>query len=143
MDSTEELIKEIQELKLQAFRNAKPVFDEQITRCVSAIIVDLNDGMIIYSTPPANEMFEYLNGGLDGKNITDLMPIRFRSSHKDHLKRYSDAPRPRQMGESQMSLFGVNKSGKEFKIEISLYPTEIINKKCVVATIIKMRNYEQ
>ena len=140
MDKTQKLIREVEELKVQAMRNAKPIFDEQITRCVSAIIVDMSDGSIIYSTRPANELFGYVNGGLDGMNITDLMPERFRGAHAGHLRNYSHAPRPRQMGESQMDLFGIDKSGNEFKIEISLYPTEIINRKCAVATIIKMRN---
>jgi len=140
MDTTQELIREVQELKVAAWRNAKPIFDEQITRCVSAIIVDMEDGMILYATQPANELFGYTNGGLDGKNITDLMPERFRVAHAGHLRNYRHAPRPRQMGESQMDLYGLSTSGEEFKIEISLYPTEIINKKCAVATIIKMRN---
>jgi protein-histidine pros-kinase len=67
------------------------------------------------------------------------MPERFRGTHGKHLKNYSHAPRPRQMGEAAMDLFGISALGAEFKIEISLYPTEIINKKCAVATIIKMR----
>lgn len=130
---------QIKELKVLAMRNAKPLFDEQITRCVSAIIVDLSDGNILYSTPPANSLFGYVNGGLDGKNITDLMPERFRERHGGHLANFAHAPKIRQMGESEMALFGLHTDGTEFKIEISLYPTEIINTRCAVATIIKMR----
>ena len=133
-------MREVAELKRQSFRNAKPIFDEQITRCVSAVIVDMEDGTILYATPPANDLFGYTNGGLDGKNITDLMPERFRKGHAGHLQNYRQSPRPRQMGEAQMDLYGLTTTGEEFKIEISLYPTEIINKKCAVATIIKMRN---
>jgi PAS domain S-box-containing protein len=139
MDTTQELIKQVEELKIAAWRNAKPIFDEQITRCVSAIIVDMLDGTILYSTQPANDLFGYTNGGLDGKNITDLMPERFRKAHGGHLQHFAHNPKPRQMGEAQMDLYGISAKGEEFKIEISLYPTEIINKKCAVATIIKMR----
>lgn len=138
--SSEELMNEISKLKVLAMKNAKPVFDEKITQCVAAIIVDLTDGTILYSTPPVNEMFGYFNGGLDSMNIIDLMPERFRGAHAGHLKHFAHNPRPRQMGESQMALFGQTKDGAEFKIEISLYPTEIINKQCAVATIIKMRS---
>jgi len=134
-----EIEKEIRELKVLAMRNAKPIFDEQITRCVSAIIVDLSDGTILYSTPPSNDLFGYVNGGLDGKNITDLMPERFRVKHKGHLAHFAHAPKIRQMGESEMALYGLHTDGSEFKIEISLYPTEIINTRCAVATILKMR----
>ena len=140
MDSTQELIQEVAELKRQSLRNAKPIFDEQITRCVRAIIVDLSDGMILYSTQPANQLFGHTNGGLDGMNITDLMPERFRAAHLNHLANFRAQPRQRQMGEAQMDLFGIDTAGNEFRIEISLYPTEVINKKCVVATIIKMRH---
>ena len=139
MDTTQELIREVAELKIQALRNAKPLFDEQITRCVSAIIVDMEDGAILYSTPPVNELFGYTNGGLDGKNIVTLMPERFRKAHGGHLTNFKHNPKVRQMGEASMGLFGIHTDGSEFKIEISLYPTEIINRKCVVATIIKMR----
>lgn len=138
--SSQELMDEIAKLKILAMKNAKPVFDEKITQCVAAIIVDLADGMILYSTPPVNEMFGYFNGGLDSKNITDLMPERFRAAHGGHLQHFAHNPKPRQMGESQMDLYGLSANGEEFKIEISLYPTEIINKRCAVATIIKMRN---
>lgn len=134
-----EIEKEIRELKVLAMRNAKPLFDEQITRCVSAIIVDLSDGTILYSTAPANALFGYVNGGLDGKNITDLMPERFRTKHGGHLAHFAHAPKIRQMGESEMALYGLHTDGTEFKIEISLYPTEIINTRCAVATILKMR----
>lgn len=137
--TTQELINELSELKRQSFRNAKPLFDEQITRCVRALIVDLSDGSILYATQPANELFGYINGGLDGKNIVDLMPERFRSAHVNHLANFRAHPRQRQMGESQMDLFGIDIEGNEFKIEISLYPTEVIGKKCVVATLLKMR----
>ena len=139
MASTQELIREVEELKRQSFRNAKPVFDEQITKCVRAIVVDLSDGTILYATQPANELFGYINGGLDGKNITDLMPARFREAHAKHLINFRQHPKQRQMGEAEMDLFGVDINGNEFKIEISLYPTEVIGKKCVVATLLKMR----
>lgn len=132
-------MEEIAKLKVLAMKNAKPVFDEKITQCVAAIIVDLADGTILYSTPPVNELFGYFNGGLDGKNITDLMPARFRAAHGNHLQHFAHNPKPRQMGEASMDLFGMSAKGEEFKIEISLYPTEIINKRCAVATILKMR----
>lgn len=136
----ENLEQQIAELKVLAMKNAKPVFDEKITQCVAALIVDLADGTIIYSTEPANRLFGYLNGGTDGKNILDLMPERFRIPHHKHLKNFRADPKQREMGEAQMSLFGLHKDGHEFKIEISLFPTEIINKQCAVATIIKMRH---
>src|SRR5579863_1874674 len=119
--SNEELMKEIAFLKVQSMKNAKPVFDEKITQFVAAIIVDLQDGTILYSTPPVNEMFGYINGGVEGRNITDLMPERYRSAHGGHLKHFAHNPKPRQMGESQMDLFGITKDNVEFKIEISLY----------------------
>jgi len=135
----DELLQQIKELKVLAMKNAKPLFDEQITRCVCAIIVDLSNGTILYSTQPVNVLFGYVNGGLDGKNIVDLMPERFRGRHGQHLATFAHNPKIRQMGESEMGLYGLHKDGSEFRLEISLYPTEIINTRCAVATIIKMR----
>ena len=135
-----DLMAQIAELKVLAMKNAKPLFDEQIARCVAAIVVDISDGVILHSTPPANQLFGYVNGELDGMSIKTLMPERFRSVHDSHRLNYSKNPKERAMGEAAMTLWGITKSGQEFKIEISLYPVEIIAKRCVVATIMKRRD---
>ena len=139
MDNTEELKKQISELKVLSMRNYKALFDEHIARCVAAIVVDLADGLILHSTPPANQLFEYVNGEIDGKNIQDLMPERFRKQNGKHLLAYSDAPKHRSMGEGQMNLYGITKNNREFPIEISLYPSEIVGKRVVIATLMGIR----
>lgn len=103
-------------------------------------MVDVSDGIILHSTPRANELFGYINGELDGKNIKDLMPVRFRSGHDKHLQYFKENPTSRPMGHASMTLVGLNKEGKEFPIEISLEPVNLIGKELAIATILKTRN---
>jgi PAS domain S-box-containing protein len=131
---------EMAALKVLAMRNAKPLFDEQIARFSPSIVVDVSDGVILHSTPRANELFGYINGELDGKNIKDLMPIRFRHGHDEHLKYFKGNPVARPMGHRSMTLVGLNKEGVEFPIEISLEPINLIGKELAIATILKTRN---
>lgn len=140
MDSTETLVQKMAELTVLAMRNAKPLFDEQIARFSPCIVVDVSDGIILHSTPRANELFGYINGELDGKNIKDLMPVRFRAGHDEHLKYFKANPKSRPMGHAAMTLVGLNKNGAEFSIEISLEPVNLIGKELAIATILKTRN---
>lgn len=131
---------EMAALKVLAMRNAKPLFDEQIARFSPSIVVDVSDGVILHSTPRANELFGYINGELDGKNIKNLMPVRFRSSHDKHLQYFKENPKARPMGHASMTLVGLHKEGNEFPIEISLEPINLIGKELAIATILKTRH---
>lgn len=140
MDSTEALVKEVSALKTLAMRNAKPLFDEQIARFSPSIVVDVADGTILHSTPRANELFGYINGSLDGKNIKDLMPERFRADHDKHLQYFKENPKSRPMGHASMQLVGLHKDAHEFNIEISLEPLDLLGKQLAIGTILKTRN---
>ena len=128
---------EIAQLKILAMQNARPLFDEKIAERSPSIIVDPIDGLILHSTKKANELFEHDN--LTGKNIRDLMPVRFREGHNDHLKYFRENPKSRPMGHLQMNLIGVSQSSAEFNVEIELEPVELIGRTLVIATIFRAR----
>lgn len=133
----DDLMKEIQSLKVMAMQNAKPLFDEKIAMLSPSIVVDTADGVIVHSTKRANELFGYEE--LGGKNITDLMPERFRATHGKHLMHFRESPNSRPMGHAQMKLVALSGQGHEFNVEIGLEPLELMGKKLAIATILKTR----
>lgn len=135
----DELQKMKTELAIMKAIAMKPLFDAHISVCVPAIIVDSDTGEIIYSTPPVNNLFGYAGDEMIGQRLEMLMPERFRETHSSHFQKFILHPVRRSMGERDMHLFGITKEGKEFGIEIGLHPTSIVDKKCIVATILPLR----
>lgn len=137
MATMDDIQKAILDFRTQAVKDSGDnIFATTILECVNALIVDMGDGLILFSTPGVNTLFGYLKGELDGKNIIDLMPDRFRGNHGDHLKKFSDNPTPRAMGESKMKLIGIKRNLDEFPIRIGLHPTMVGRKRVAVATIL-------
>lgn len=112
--------------------------NEAIGACVSCIVVELETGRIVGSTAPADRLFGYIEGELVGKSIHELVPLRLREQHGEHLKAYASEPQPRQMGGQAMQLIGVRRDGTEFPVEIGLYPRVVAGKRAAVATILDM-----
>jgi PAS domain S-box-containing protein len=135
--ATEDLIEEIRLLKVASLRNARSMFDAKIAMLSPSIIVDISDGSIVYATLKANEQFGYED--LFGKNIQELMPLRFRSAHDHHLASFAANPQSRAMGHAQMSLVALHANGEEFNVEIGLEPLDMLGRKMAIATILKTR----
>lgn len=135
-NSMEQIMAEIYKFKAQAIGLGENIFAITITDCVNALVVDMETGTILFSTPGVNNLFGYLKDELDGKNITDLMPVRFRDKHGAHLMKFSDTPTIRSMGERGMKIFGMRRDTTEFAIRIGLHPRVLAGKRCAIATII-------
>ena len=113
-----------------------------IASSVPAIIVSLVDAQILRSTPLADQLFGYIEGGLIGKCLHDLVPERLRDVHRQHFEKFSTDPQSRPMGTAPMRLVGLHKSGREFEVEIGLHPRSIAGVDCVVATILKRKGMD-
>lgn len=77
-------------------------------------------GHIIFANKQAEAMFGYANSALTEKPLNSLLPERFKTSHKSHLKHFFTQPTTRQMAATQSALYGLRKNGEEFPIDISL-----------------------
>jgi PAS domain S-box-containing protein len=84
------------------------------------VIVD-RDGLVQIINAQTERLFGYSREELIGKPVELLMPQRFHAQHVGHRDRYSESPRPREMGVG-LELSGRRKDGTEFPIEISLSP---------------------
>ena len=82
-------------------------------------IISIDDQSTIrYVNPAAGQMFGYEPAEMLDKNLTVLMPERFRQLHLTSFRRYL-ATGQRHMHWRAIELTGLHKSGREFPIEIS------------------------
>ena len=107
-----------------AIINAIP--DAMLTINKEVIITDVNKALEI--------LFGYDRHELLGQQMEILMPESYRSQHKSNMDKYFKAPKLRAMGVGR-ELFGVNKNGDIFPVEIGLSPLELEKEKFAVAII--------
>ena len=82
-------------------------------------IISIDDQSAIrYVNPAAGQMFGYEPAEMVDKNLTVLMPERFRQLHLTSFRRYL-ATGQRHIRWRAVELVGLHKSGREFPIEIS------------------------
>jgi rsbT co-antagonist protein RsbR len=115
-----EITEDVKRLMELTILNAKPLLNQYIAQHSYAAIVELKSGNIIHSTAKINELFGYPS--LEGKNIKDLMPGRYRDKHDGHLTAYASHPVEKTMGERNMNLYGLHAAGHEFEVAILLSP---------------------
>jgi PAS domain S-box-containing protein len=77
-----------------------------------------HESTISYANPAAGEMFGYELSEMLGKNLTSLMPERFRVRHLTSLGKYVTTGQ-RHIDWRCVELLGLHKNGREFPIEVS------------------------
>jgi PAS domain S-box-containing protein len=78
------------------------------------------EGLITFANRQVAGVFGYEREELIGRTIEDLMPVRFRKRHHEHMSRFNDRPYDRPMGGVSIDLIALHKDGTEFSAEISL-----------------------
>ncbi|TFW05388.1 PAS domain S-box protein [Oxalobacteraceae bacterium OM1] len=100
-----------------------------------AMLIADAGGRIILTNPPLLRMFGYGDGQMDGMQIEQLIPERFRHGHSGLRESYGKQPRARSMG-TGLELLGARADGSEFPVEVSLSPLETEHgERLVMATI--------
>ncbi len=95
------------------------IFQSLFDFAPDAIIVVNNKGLILQANAQAEKIFGYAAKELIGKQVSILIPERFRKNHEEHMKKYLQNPRKRFMGE-ELKLYGLKKDGTEFPVDIAL-----------------------
>jgi diguanylate cyclase (GGDEF)-like protein/PAS domain S-box-containing protein len=99
-----------------------------------AMVIVNAHGHITLVNAQAERLFGYRREELIGQSVGELMPQRFRASHRHQMKVYLRAASTRPMGAGG-ELYGRRKDGGEFPIEISLSPLETDEGLLVSSTI--------
>jgi PAS domain S-box-containing protein len=87
------------------------------------IVIDASHQIVLVS-PAVTNLFGYSPEALVGQSIDLLVPVSRREAHDEHLRRFFDSPRPRDMGVG-LELAGRRLDGIEFPIDVSLTPVMI------------------
>ncbi len=99
-----------------------------------ALLVVGGDGRILVVNAQLEALFGYDGGELIGRDLSCLIPERFRARHAEHVARFLAAPAARPMG-TRSDIFGLKKDGTEFPADISLSPISIEGQLCAAAAI--------
>lgn len=100
-----------------------------------AMLIADGAGSILVANSPAEQLFGYSEGDLNGKSIESLIPERLRTSHKSLRQGFAAHAKARSMG-SGIELFACRRDSSEFPVEISLSPLQGIGDgDLVMATI--------
>ncbi len=81
----------------------------------SGLVVASLEGEILYMSPGACDIFAHGPSLLQGERLEDLMPERYRSAHREGLRRLSDGYSSRIAGRN-LSLVGLTRAGEEIAI---------------------------
>ena len=85
------------------------------------MVVD-EHGTISLANHQISILFGYFQEEIIGKNVSMLMPKRFRKGHESKIIEFITSPRIRNLGIGSPNLIGLHKSGREFPLEIGLSP---------------------
>ena len=117
--------------------DGKQGFDAIFHFATEGILVTNEKSEIILSNPSLNKLFGYESNELIGQKIEVLVPKRYAINHISQRDEFQKNPHSRAMG-AGVNLFGLNKSGKEFPVEISLSTYVVDDKRFVVAFILNI-----
>lgn len=117
-----------------ALKQAEEQFRTLVESAPDAMIIVNNKGMITLVNNQAEKMFGYTKEEILGKEIEQLIPLEFLSSHKKLREDFFRSPRTRMMGEGKI-LKGRKKNGEEIPVEIALSPIHIRSELMISAIV--------
>ncbi|HCY76061.1 MAG TPA: hypothetical protein DHV28_09085 [Ignavibacteriales bacterium] len=116
---------------------SEKTFSQFFESSPDAIIVVDADGKILRVNHEAEKIFGYSRIEILEKEISFLIPQRYRKSHDKQIDKYKTNPVKRRMGDG-LDLYGLRKDGSEFSVDIMLSPIFQQDKKltlCIVRDV--------
>lgn len=108
--------------KLQA-EAQNPLYRDLLDNAPDALILVTESGQIDHANTAALELFGYEQEELEGAELMQLLPLRYREVHVQHLRDYVQDASRRPMGE-HLETPALHKDGREFPIRAALSATK-------------------
>lgn len=118
----------------QQLRSSEAIREAIIQAIPDAMLTINQQGTITDINHPLELLFGYTRAELIGQKMEILLPESYRANHPAHRNSYFKDPWIRPMG-NNMNLFGQQKNGKIFSVEISLSPLTTSEGKFAIAII--------
>ena len=112
---------------------------------VNGMVTVDSRGTIDFFNRAAERMFGFTSGEAVGRNVTMLLPERYRNAHMAGMERYRETGDPRIIGKT-IELDALRKDGTEYPIELSLGtwgPPEAPFFSAIIRDITDRRRWEQ
>ena len=112
---------------------------------VNGMVTADSRGTIDFFNRAAERLFGFTSGETVGRNLTMLLPERYRDAHMAGMERYREAGAPRIIGKT-VELEALRKDGSEFPIELSLGtwgPREAPFYSAIIRDITDRRHWEE
>lgn len=105
---------------------------------VGFVLVDLENQKIVYATPGAENIFGYVTDEMVGLDLVQLVPEGYRDVHVGHVEGFAQHMQTRSMGKRDSVLYGRERDGKTFPVEISLFPRQFRKRKLCLANVVRL-----
>lgn len=102
------------------------------------VIVDIQTQSILYATEGAEKIFGFVTDEMIGKPLIDLVPDEFKDVHEGHVEGFGKAMQQRSMGRRDKLLYGKERDGQTFPVEISLYPRTFKARSICIANVVRL-----
>lgn len=102
------------------------------------VVVDIAEQRILYATEGAEKIFGYVTDEMVGKPLIDLVPDELKTAHEGHVEGFGQAMQQRSMGRRDKLLYGKERDGDTFPVEISLYPRTFKGRSICIANVVRL-----
>ena len=116
-------------------KRGEEMFRLAVEAAPNAMVMVNGDGNIVLVNAQTEKLFGYRRDELIGKNVTILVPPKYRSKYPAYLTEFMRRPRARTMGAGR-DLYGLRKDGAEFPVEIGLNPIQTEQGAWVLSAIV-------
>lgn len=105
---------------------------------VGFVLVDIDTKVIIHATPGAERLFGYVTDEMCNMPLRELVPKEFQDIHDHHVEEFGQAMQDRSMGKRGIVLYGKERDGNTFPVEISLFPRKFSKRKLCLANVVRL-----
>jgi PAS domain S-box-containing protein len=105
---------------------------------VGFVLIDIDTQKITYATEGAEKIFGYVTDEMVGLDLVELVPDEFKNVHAEHVKGFGEAMQARSMGRRDSPLYGKERDGATFPVEIGLFPRKFKGRKVCLANVVRL-----
>ena len=109
----------VRELQVKVASGSVSIYRDLLENAPDAMLLVKESGVIEHANAAARELFGYEKDELQGADLIQLIPSRYRDQHGEHREEYIRDPQRRQMG-SHLETPALHKDGSEFLVRASL-----------------------